>query len=302
MRKALCFLVGVLATVSMISCSRDDNSDNSTLEDNFKDRSLVKSVTATYTGGYYLYGNHKFSLSYDTSGNLQSIICEPKSGSFPDIEYENYNWSVDIVNVEYYNSWDYRWATENFIRNSEGYVTSGEITNEVYDHWIDDILSSTRPYNCAYNENNLLAQISTTYKESGVTIPVQIDYTWQNGNIILINKANHLYELEYYTDKKETRDVGLRYLPVKSTHYLSLPDNPGWTEGFSLRGGLYNHNPMFLSKNLLKKYFDGYTTIDYFYDFDSKGRVIRQTQIFTSPPTAGSGHPEKTEHIYEYFD
>jgi hypothetical protein len=299
MRKIFSFLVGVIVTASMISCSSDDNNDNSTLDDNFKNRSLVKSINTTATYPMMFEDKHKISLSYDASGNLQSIVHESTNQSSNEIKYENYNWTSNNCQVEYYTSLDNAWSTQNFVRNLKGYVTSGEITNKVFDIWMDDILSSTQPYDCLYNEKNQVTQINTIHKVFLDTIPVQTKYTWQRGNIIAINKVNHLYEFEYYTDKKETRDVGLKYLPVTSFHYISTPDHlSGWY--YSLRAELYAQNPMFLSKNLLKKYFDGYTTIEYSYDFDSRGRVIRQTQIFTYPETIRN--PDKVESTYKYFD
>lgn len=282
MRKALCFLVGVLTTVSMISCSSDDNSDNSTLEDNFKDRSLVKSVTLSIKLPYKI-EKYKYSFSYNTTGNLQAIFCETVA-SYIESREENYTWSQNNIHVEYHTSDNYYWRTDNFVRNSDGYVTSGEVTFGLY---IYDWMIYFHDYNCLYNENNQLTQISGHID----SVYEQFDYTWENNNIVTIKKNNHLFQLEYYTDLKETRDIGLKYLPISIGHYTEV--------GNSLHGEIYGENPMFFSKNLLKKYFNGATTIEYFYDFDSQGRVIRQTEIITG---YNQQNIQGKEYIYEYYD
>ena len=304
MRQTLRFLVGVLATVSIISCSSDDNSDNSTLEDNFKDRSLIKSINITDIYPMMFEVKHKISLSYDASGNLQSIVQEPTNQSSNEIMYENYNWTSDSIHVEFYTSLDYRWVTENYSRNSEGYLTSGEMIYDWFDHWTESIYSKTYIYNCNYSNNNRLLKTSVSYTDNGNLITKQTDYNWRNGNIVSIKKSDYLYEFEYYTDKKETRDLGLKQLSISRDIYTLFPDDLTRATYHTLRAGVYSGNPMFLSKNLLKKYFDEYTstTIEYSYEFDNKGRVTRQVQTLTGDNIAFHGLPEKTVYVYEYFD
>lgn len=293
MRKALCFLVGVLTTVSMISCSSDDNSDNSTLEDNFKDRSLVKSITLSINT--HMFERYKYSLSYNSTGNLQSIICD-RELPYSYTREEHYSWPSDSILVELQADYNEYWSTEKYSRNSNGYVTSGEIIFQFILPRDEFISTTLHNYNCLYNEKNQLLQI-TGYVNSRDN---HFDYTWKNGNVILINKSNwdlyenesnYLYELEYYTDLKETRDIGIRFLPINLDYYF-------WG-GQSLRGEIYAENLMFLSKNLLKKHSNGSTTIEYFYDFDSSGRVIRQTQAITG---YNQQNIQSKEYTYEYFD
>jgi hypothetical protein len=286
MKKVIYFLTSILTVISVMSCSNEDN----TKDNNFDNRSLIKSVSYTFTDSEGIFTNF---LSYDTSGNLQSLTSNNVS--------ENYSWSPNSIEAEYqvsYGNNDFSRTTESFVRNSNGYVTSGEITFESYYAITESTRSRTQHYNCVYNGSDQLTQIITSATDdNGNLITEQTDFTWENGNIILINKSNQLYELEYYADLKETRDVGLRYLSVNSVYYSDLWGYFSLNWYSSLRGGLYYaNNPMFLSKNLLKKYFDGTTTIEYFYDFDSKGRVIRQSHI------SSESYLENIVILYEYFD
>src|SRR5690606_9123307 len=144
MKKTIYLFASILILSSILSCSSDDNRVNNTLEDNFKDRSLLKSVRYTFKDSPDF--AIKYSLSYDTSGNLQSLVSE--SNSLVDYYYENYNWSLNNIQIEYNNTFDdNEWRTENFTRNSNGYITSGEINYTRNTH------SITQHYNCAYNEN-----------------------------------------------------------------------------------------------------------------------------------------------------
>lgn len=283
MRKIFSFLVGVLATASIISCSSDDNNDNSTLDDNFKDRSLIKSVTIFVTLPYKV-EKHKYSLTYNPAGNLQSIFYENEYPNSSENSQENYSWTSDSIKVNLQTSSNLFWSTEKYARNSNGYATSCSI---VFNYIIYGVYTAFHDFNCYYNEKNQLSYIDgrVDYTDE------EYNYTWKNGNITLINKSNHLYELEYYDDLKESRDIGARYIPINFSYYFN------W--GKSLRGEIYGENPMFLSKNLLKKHFDGSTLKEYSYTFDSKGRVISQKVKITGYISANIIHKE---YNYQYVD
>src|SRR5690606_32651995 len=152
MKKTILFLILILASTSIISCSSDDKKNNHE-EDNYNNRSLIKSIT-TISYSQFAPNNilkYKFSLSYDASGNLQSIVREPISSNNSIIEYENYSWSQDSINIQYHTSETNMQGIENYLRYPNGYVKSGEFTFQ-YSY------NRTQHYECVYNQNNRLTK------------------------------------------------------------------------------------------------------------------------------------------------
>lgn len=292
MKKKHYFFYIVLVTLtSLISCKDDDNINNG-IDANFSNRSLIKSITRNSFTTYN--PKHIFLLSYDSNGNLESMTCKSLTDESQEIKYENYSWTQDSIKVRYYTSENDDLGTENYSRNTKGYVASGEFSYLLY--WG----LRTQQYDCNYNHKNQLTDIFTSLTHPDENFLTEhTEFTWENDNIVLINKSNYLIELEYYTDTLEKRDLGLKYLSPNSAYHTMIPGNTFSNYYKSLRSDLYGQNPMFLSKNLLKKYFDGYKTIEYTYEFDSKDRVISQTQITKKTE---SEIIQKMVFIYEYFD
>ncbi len=305
------FLVAalLLAGIALFAgCDKDDkdiNPKNDTdppksATDSVGDgKSRVKSMIINNSGNTYTY-----SFAYDASGYLRSIRPEEDDG------YEEYSWGQNNVQYEFrYHNFD---KAGNFVRNPEGYIISGTLTESVTDRMFGGGTNSTTTnFNCIYDENNQLVTVNmdatNTYGRSG---DGQVNYVWENGNLVSIENSGWLPEspevrvtayFEYYTDKPEIRDIGVKYFPFTGYEEANLGHNVGGTPAH--RYSITLSQLPFLSKNLLKKVTRNYgsteSTEEFTYDFDSKGRVVREIAV-----RKVSGFPENPEYgrTYEYFD
>ena len=280
----------------------DTDSPKNTVDSVGDGRSRVKSVSFTNSGTVYTY-----SLSYNSTGNLQSISEEFKG---EEKGYENYYWSETGLQYEFYCCSGVFEKTGNYTRNSDGYVLSGELTESVTNRMFGGTEHVTTNFNCIYDENNQLISVTMDATNTlGSAGNGQVNYVWENGNLVSIENSGWLpghsntYHFEYYTDKPEMRDIGLEHFTFSGYEEVNVGLNVGTTP--SHRYGFTPGGLPFLSKNLLKKVTSSIdnssatfeNTYEYTYDFDDKGRVVRET-VKTTTAIGATG----TERNYEYFD
>lgn len=248
---AMGLLALLVMNVVFPACSDDDDKGPAF---NAEGKRLVSKIT----GGSQIYTDEKDEISFHYNGDGQITAIEWKLAYFSeelnkkctDSEYATF--SVDGRKLRVVRKYedgefpeDSGTYTGDFILNEDGYMESGNETDEDDDKFI---------YKCYY-ENNHLDKFE--YTRNGKTEGRPIDYTWNNGDI---SKGVYNGTYTYY---ENVNKANIDFCEATQMEFML-----GYDRSYLGLAGFLGKN----NKHLLKRGDDSYS-----YKYDNEGYVVEIT-------------------------